>query len=135
MAELRISEKLKQLIERELSEAAFYKMLAKTSPNTFLMQLMLELSNDEAEHADQCINILRTTQGARYVPKTITETGCSPDFTANLRLQIDREIEQYRKYSYEYINSSFVPLKNFYFKTQTDELTHALKLLLIIKTQ
>lgn len=122
-------DKIREYIEDEWSDAAYYRLLANLCPNPSLKQILLEFSQEETKHAAQLQAYYRKISGRQYSKKEQGEYRFEPEFSANMRLRVEHEMLDYRRYNSQSLELGCRHCRDFFSRLSADEMVHATRLL------
>lgn len=127
--EMTLLKRLQGYIDDELSAHEYYRDVAKIAPNEEYRKLLIETSDDEERHANEFKKIYRMLTGRDYNPD-LPKAALKGDFRNNLRESFLDEIEAYKDYGKQYVETDRNRfLKELYYTAQLDENVHALRML------
>lgn len=125
--------KLNEFIKDELHDNLYYQKLSTLAIKESHKKLLLEIANDEKEHANAFINIMKLYD-KNYVVPTVEVPNITLDFKTAIINRILSELADYKKYGKLYLSAQIKELADLYFNIRTDENIHAHKLTIILST-
>lgn len=124
--------RLKEYVEDELGDYAYYMKLSKLAPNENDKKILQQIAEDEKNHAATLSNALYLMTGKKHTPPEAERSKPPTNYKQALKGRIANEARDYKKYMEEYIKAPNQHLMNAFLRASTDENIHALKLLYLL---
>ena len=122
---------IEEYIQDESSDAQYYNILAGQAPTPLAKQILMEFSNDEAQHAANFKQAYACLTGRPYQEKPMAGPA-APAYTEALKRRILAETADYEKYGRQYLMAPDPYLRDLFFMTRTGEAKHAMRMPILL---
>lgn len=125
------ADELGEFIQDELHDSQYYAALAQEAPDMEKKNVLLQISQDEENHAKNFMREYYRLTGRNYQPKPIELEEIS-SFKDALLIRIKAEINGYKTYTAQSFNAPNRILGDLFAESAASEAEHALLLLLML---
>ncbi|HWP52154.1 MAG TPA: ferritin-like domain-containing protein [Clostridia bacterium] len=126
--DLTLPQRLQDYIDSEMHHEALYRAMAEKAPTEHDRQLLLEIAENERNHADEFKGIYQAAVGQSYEPEIVPPDMEAP-YQIVLRQMIIYENAAFQEYHNQFITSKDPVLKKTCYQTGKNKSDHINKLI------